>query len=90
MTPDLLRAAGELLYGSRWQSDLAAALGVGSRRVREWLAGDRSIPAGVGPEIAALWRDRVAAGATLLPRLESVGSGVRYVMGDPLPPTGRS
>ncbi|MGC4075459.1 MAG: hypothetical protein QM702_00175 [Rubrivivax sp.] len=71
MTPDTLRAAGELLYGPRWQSDLARALGVGDRRIREWMAEERSIPAGVGPEIAALWRDRVAAGATLLPRLEN-------------------
>lgn len=53
-----LRLVGEALYGSRWQSDLARALGVGDRRVREWVAGDRRIPPGVWADIASLLRDR--------------------------------
>ena len=53
-----LKAAGELLYGTRWQSDLARAVGVGDRRVREWAAGERRTPPGVWVDIAGLLRDR--------------------------------
>lgn len=40
MTTDLLRRTGEALYGERWQSALARALGVSDRRVRAWAAGE--------------------------------------------------
>lgn len=50
--------AGEVLYGDRWQSALARDVGVGDRRVREWIAGDRRIPPGVWADIAALLRER--------------------------------
>ncbi|HJU20122.1 MAG TPA: helix-turn-helix transcriptional regulator [Stellaceae bacterium] len=36
---DLLRQAGEALYGPRWQSPLAVDLGVSDRTVRMWLSG---------------------------------------------------
>lgn len=39
ITPDLLRTAGEALYGTRWQAPLAADLGVSDRTVRMWLSG---------------------------------------------------
>ncbi|MGH7089851.1 MAG: helix-turn-helix domain-containing protein [Stellaceae bacterium] len=35
----LLRQVGEALYGGRWQSPLAADLGVSDRTVRMWLSG---------------------------------------------------
>ena len=54
----LLTRAGEALYGARWQSDLARALGVGPRRVREWIASERSIPPGIWDEIDALLIER--------------------------------
>lgn len=39
MTPNqTLIAAGEALFGSRWQTDLSAALGVNDRTVRRWVA----------------------------------------------------
>jgi hypothetical protein len=41
---DLLRAAGEALYGRDWQSAIARDLGVSSRTVRFWAAGERRIP----------------------------------------------
>ena len=51
MTPTLLREAGILLYGDRWQSALADALGVRRDTVRRW--GTReNIPEGA-------WRDIV-------------------------------
>ena len=54
----LLRAAGQALYGPRWQSQLADDLGVVYRTVRRWMAGDQSIPAGVWAELDRLLRDR--------------------------------
>lgn len=66
---DRLCRAGRLLFGDRWQSDLARALSVGDRRVREWLAGDRSIPKGIWPDLARLVRLRNEAGSAILAEL---------------------
>ena len=52
--PRLFRAAGRALYGERWQSALAAILGVTDRTVRRWVAGDYEIPAGVVSDIQNL------------------------------------
>lgn len=69
---ELLVEAGRALYGDRWQTDTAAALGLSdARRIRQWLTGDRRVPPGIwadllvlmekrGAEIAAA-RDKVAA-----------------------------
>ncbi|WP_032880955.1 hypothetical protein [Acinetobacter sp. WC-323] len=54
MTPEQLRQAGELLYGNQWQSDLARALEVDARRVRDWLQERRPVPIGVKNEIIEL------------------------------------
>lgn len=67
--PEHLERAGKLLYGDRWQSDLARAVGVGDRRVREWMSEDRRPPAGVWAEIAALLRQRGREGEALLREL---------------------
>lgn len=53
MTPSLLREIGEALYGPRWASEFARAVGVSDRLVRFWLSGERPIPA---PVQAAAWR----------------------------------
>lgn len=68
--PTHLERAGMLLYGDRWQSDLARALGVGDRRVREWVSGDRRPSAGVWADIAGLLRQRQQAGQALLEEME--------------------
>lgn len=58
---DRLRRFGEALYGSRWQTELARALGLSSaRRVRQWLSGERGIPAGVWDDLDALVKERRA------------------------------
>lgn len=44
ITKDLLIKVGQALYGTQWQSDLARALDVDSRRVRQWLNDERPIP----------------------------------------------
>jgi DNA-binding transcriptional regulator YdaS (Cro superfamily) len=60
MTPTLLRTAGEALYGSLWQSEMARALGVADRTVRRWAAGQFQIPAGVWPQVRELLAERGA------------------------------
>lgn len=53
--PANLQRVGEALYGPRWQTDIARDLELSdARRVRQWMAGERSIPAGVWADLAAL------------------------------------
>lgn len=61
MTPSTLRAAGEALYGDRWQSAIAADLGLADRTIRRWLAGDRDMPDDLAPRIMALIEARLPA-----------------------------
>lgn len=70
IAPEQLKSAGRALYGDQWQSALARDLGVGSRRVREWMALERSIPAGVGLQICTLLKGRSQLMADLAQRIE--------------------
>ena len=65
----LLRAAGEALYGPRWQSDLARDLKVSDRTVRRWDAGQNDVPAGVWDELRALLKARGLALASVRRKL---------------------
>jgi hypothetical protein len=59
MSTELLIAAGEALYGERWQTPLARDLGLpDGRRVRQWLAGERPIPASVWDTLPVLLESR--------------------------------
>lgn len=56
---NVLAKAGKTLYGDRWQTDLARALGLSDgRRIRQWMSGDRTIPAGVWGDIQILLDQR--------------------------------
>lgn len=56
---DRLIMAGQALYGERWQSELTRTLGLSdSRRMRQWVSGDRPIPDGVFGNIVDLLKDR--------------------------------
>ncbi|MEQ7870764.1 hypothetical protein V6R97_08930 [Chromohalobacter salexigens] len=69
--PNDLEAAGEVLYGERWQSDLARALGISDpRRIRAFMHGERSIPPGIWDDIAQLLRKRGQAAIALADRLD--------------------
>ena len=57
----LLRDAGEALYGPRWQSDLARDLGVAGRTIRRWLAGADDMPPGVALDLWRLCGERAQA-----------------------------
>ena len=58
MSPAELRAAGEALYGERWQVPLARDLGVAGRTMRRWaIAG---APDKIAAEIDELLAGRMA------------------------------
>lgn len=65
MTPELLRAVGEALYGPQWHKNLADDLRISDRTIRRWLAGSTPIPDAVGVELADLCRKRGAILASL-------------------------
>lgn len=56
--PKDLRKSGEVLFGQRWQTDMAKALKVDSRRVRQWVAGERPLPKTIDKEILTLLQQR--------------------------------
>jgi len=58
MTPDLLRAAGEALYGASWRAPLARDLCVSDRTIQRWIRGDHPIPDGLDLSLATLCHDR--------------------------------
>lgn len=72
MDREQLAKAGRLLYGPRWQSELARSLDVNDRRVRQWMAGERPIPHGIWGDLAGLLKERQQEGLALLRELESV------------------
>ncbi|MGP4715286.1 transcriptional regulator [Psychrobacter sp. T6-6] len=43
MTIEKLEQGGRLLYGDQWQANLARDFDIDSRRIRQWLSGDRPI-----------------------------------------------
>lgn len=57
---ELLSTAGEALFGSNWKSELARDIGVNDRSVRQWAAGERTIPSGVIRGLITRLRDRAA------------------------------
>ena len=54
MMAGILRCAGEALYGPRWQSNLARALGCNDRTMRRYAAGTRELPPAKWQEIHAM------------------------------------
>lgn len=58
MTPARLAEIGRALYGPRWQSELARAVGVQYRAVRRWMTGERAIPSRLETELVELAKRR--------------------------------
>ena len=69
MTASLFREAGEALFGPRWQSEMARAIGVADRTVRRWDLGSHDVPPSAWADIRALLRDRRMAMATVRRKL---------------------
>lgn len=59
MTPQDFAAACTLLWGARWQSEAARALGVCRATVLRWAAADRPIPAKARERLAELVGRRI-------------------------------
>jgi hypothetical protein len=57
--PAELERAGKVLFGDRWQTDLADALDLSdARRIGQWMAKERPLPVGVWADICGLLRHR--------------------------------
>lgn len=56
-----LRRAGELIYGPRWQTDLARDLDLADRTIRRYAKGAVAVPEDLWPRIADIIRARRAA-----------------------------
>ena len=68
---DLLRMAGEALYGERWQTDMTSALGLRDpRRIRQWLSREKPIPDGIWKDLYELLEARKLNIDLLLNELE--------------------
>lgn len=64
---ELLIKTGEILYGQRWQTEIARDLGFADgRRVRQWLANERPIPVNLKFDLLALLKEREANIKTLI------------------------
>jgi len=56
---EILIESGKVLYGERWQTDLARDLGLSdARRIRQWLADERPIPDGIVMDLQRLLMTR--------------------------------
>lgn len=84
MDSDLLRSAGEALYGSQWMRAIAAGLGplhpdgprpsIDDRLVRRWAAEERPIPAWVAGALLTLLDARIDPMRSLRERLEEAAT----------------
>jgi len=54
LAPAELIAAGELVFGSRWRTPMAKALGLSDRIIRYYQSGERRIPPAIAAKIRAL------------------------------------
>ncbi len=69
LTPFTLRKAGPALYGERWQSELARALGVTDRTIRRWLGGG-AIPDDAGERVVEICQTRMETIEGVMRRLQ--------------------
>lgn len=67
---DILRQAGEALYGERWQTPLSRDLGVTDRTMRNWAAGRHEVPVDVPDKLLTILRKRGDSMARLAARIE--------------------
>jgi len=58
MNREFLESAGKLLFGNRWQTDIAELISVNDRTVRRWISGKSEIPAGIKPNIISALKNR--------------------------------
>lgn len=71
ITVDQLIEAGTALYGDTWQSNLARALDIDPRRVRQWLKEERPIPPWLTNELVKLLIESSETTQALAVRLQT-------------------
>jgi hypothetical protein len=57
--PELLRHAGQLLYGGRWHTELADDLDVSDRTIRRWMNDGAPIPPGIRDDLRRIVERRI-------------------------------
>ena len=67
VSPTDLASIGAALYGPRWQTELARALGVSDRTIRRWVSGATAIPVGTIDRLRDIGRNRLVDVATAIP-----------------------
>jgi hypothetical protein len=67
---ELFRLVGNHLWGSRWQTDMAIALGVNDRTVRRWVSGAETPRPGVWTELIEIIRERREELGEVIERVE--------------------
>jgi methylphosphotriester-DNA--protein-cysteine methyltransferase len=74
MTTKLLKDAGEVLYGHRWQSDLARDLQMSDRHMRRLISGTADLNPGMAMDIWRLCEERAALIDEVIKRLKSASA----------------
>lgn len=72
---EILRVAGQALYGERWQKPLSRDLGVSDRMVRYWAAGSHPSPADMSERLVAILRARGEMLNEIIALIEREGNG---------------
>jgi hypothetical protein len=91
VTPSFLRYVGELLYGERWQTPLAASLGqvrgkaLSPATVHQWTTRKRSIPTWVRGSLSMVLEQ---AKTDMTSRAELVGRVARHMRSSGSDPAG--
>lgn len=71
---DVLRLAGEALYGKQWQTPLSRDLGVSDRTIRYWAAG-HGCPTDIHRRLLPILRQRGESVLNLVSTLENSRNG---------------
>lgn len=77
-TPDTLADIGRALYGERWQSPLAEALGINRETLRRWLTGSSHLPSdhGVWNDLRDVVREAAAAHHAIASQLTEISEKI--------------
>ena len=67
---ELLKDAGEALYGPHWKPEIARVLDVDERTLRNWLSGKSRMPSGVALDLWRLCLERSADLDDVIERLK--------------------
>jgi hypothetical protein len=78
---ELIRTVGSKLWGSRWQTDMAQALGVNDRTVRRWVSGAEEPRSGVWTELIQILRERREELGKVIERVERHVGGAEAGVG---------